>query len=364
VGRSAALTHPERRRAVALAAVIAALHGVGLFILLVLVVPKHFSLGGSGIFGLGMGLTAYLLGLRHAFDADHICAIDNTTRKLMADGKRPLSVGFFFSLGHSSVVLGLVLLLTLGAHALVGPITHGTSEFHLVAGVIGTAVSGAFLYLIAGLNLVVLIRILRAVGRLRQTRDERASYLPPELGAGGAMSQLYGPLTRAVRHPAQMYPIGFLFGLGFDTATEVALLFVAAGAAWSRLPFYAVLCLPILFAAGMSLLDTLDGCFMTFAYGWAFTSQARKVYFNITITSLSVLVALAVGTIELLSVLADRLGLTGGAWHVVTTINLNELGVLVVALFVLTWVVALLIWQVADIEERWAMPQQLGDQRR
>ncbi len=358
------LTHSERRRIVAMGATIAGLHALGVFILLALVLPRHFSLGSRGVFGLGMGLTAYLLGLRHAFDADHICAIDNTTRKLMADGKRPLSVGFFFSLGHSSVVLGLVLLLTVGAHALVGPVTHSGSSLHLVAGMVGPAVSGAFLYLIAALNLIVLIGVLRAVKRSQQARNDGSWCPGPELVAGGAASRLYGRLTRAVRHPAQMYPIGFLFGLGFDTATEVALLFVAAGAAWSRIPFYAVLCLPILFAAGMALLDTLDGCFMTFAYGWAFTSQARKVYFNITVTSLSVVVALVVGTIELLSVLADRLGLTGGAWHAVATIDLNELGVLVVGLFVVTWLVALLIWQFADIEERWTTPHNPVTQRR
>jgi high-affinity nickel-transport protein len=340
----------------ALAAAIAGLHVVGLFILLGLVVPRHYRLGSHEAFGLGIGLTAYLLGLRHAFDADHICAIDNTTRKLMADGKRPLSVGFFFSLGHSSVVLGLVLLLTVGTRALVRSVTRGGPALHLAGGVIGTTVSGAFLYLIAILNILVLIGILRAVGRARSGRLDESD-LARELEAGGAATRVYGRLTRAVSHPCQMFPIGFLFGLGFDTASEVALLFLAAGAAWTRLPFYAVLCLPILFAAGMSLLDTLDGSFMTFAYGWAFTNYVRKVYFNITITSLSVLVALVVGTLELLSVLAGRLGLTGGAWSTVMTVNLNELGVVVVAIFVLTWLVALLIWQVAHIEERWTLPR-------
>ena len=346
------LTSAERRRLAAMAATIAGLHATGAFILLALVVPRHFTLG-AGVFGLGLGLTAYLLGLRHAFDADHICAIDNTTRKLMADGKRPLSVGFFFSLGHSSVVLALALMFTFGVTALAGPVSHGGSTFHAVSGVIGTAVSGGFLFLIAALNVVVLAGILRAVGRARRDRTEECEPGPEPL-AGGGLSRIYGRLTRAVRHSWQMYPIGVLFGLGFDTATEVALLFLAAGAAWSRLPFYAVPCLPILFAAGMSLLDTLDGCFMNFAYGWALSNQVRKAYFNITITSLSVLVAIAVGTIELLSVLAGRLHLTGGFWHLVTTLNLNALGLLVVALFVLTWLVALIIWRFAHIEERWA----------
>jgi nickel/cobalt transporter (NiCoT) family protein len=349
VGR---LSRTERRRVAGLIAAIAGLHAVGAFILLALVVPRHLTLGGQGAFGLGLGLTAYLLGLRHAFDADHISAIDNTTRKLMADGKRPLSVGFFFSLGHSSVVFVLALLFTLGFGALAGPVSDNGSTLHAVTGLVGSSVSATFLYLIGLLNLVILVGIVRAVRHARRHGfdDER---LGSELAAGGAMTRVYGRVVRAVKEPWHMYPIGFLFGLGFDTASEVALLFLAAGAAWSRLPFYAVLCLPILFAAGMTLLDTLDGCFMTCAYGWAFNSPVRKAYFNITITALSVLVALVIGTIELMSVVAGRLRLNGGVWHFVTRLDLNAMGLLVVGLFALTWAVALIVWQVAGIEERW-----------
>jgi high-affinity nickel-transport protein len=347
------LTRGERRRLGVLATAIAGLHAVGGLILLVLVVPQHLSLGGHSIFGIGLGLTAYVLGLRHAVDADHICAIDNTTRKLMADGKRPLTVGFFFSLGHSSVVFVLALMLSLGIGALATPVEHGGSGFHTATGVIGTTVSGAFLYLIALLNTLILVRILRAVKRARRGRIGRSD-LATELAGGGTMSRIYRRLTKAVREPWQMYPIGVLFGLGFDTATEVALLFLAAGAAWSRLPVYAVLCLPILFAAGMTLVDTLDGCFMARAYGWALTNPVRKIYFNVTITALSVFVALAVGSAELMSVLASRLRLSGSAWRLVATLNLNTVGLMVIGMFAIAWLVALVIWQVAHIEERWA----------
>ena len=349
------LSRTERRRAVGLIAAIAGLHAVGAFILLALVVPRHLTLGGQGAFGLGLGLTAYLLGLRHAFDADHISAIDNTTRKLMADGKRPLSVGFFFSLGHSSVVFALAFLFTLGLSALAGPVRHSGSTLHAVTGLLGMGISATFLYLIGALNLVILVGIVRAVRRARRGGLDQAD-LASELAGGGALIRVYGRLVKTVREPWQMYPIGFLFGLGFDTASEVALLFLAAGAAWSRLPFYAVLCLPILFAAGMTMLDTLDGCFMTCAYGWAFTSPVRKVYFNITITALSVVVALTVGTVELLSIIAGELRLSGGMWRFVATIDLNAMGLLVVGLFVLTWAIALIIWRAAHIEERWTTP--------
>jgi high-affinity nickel-transport protein len=346
------LTPAERRRLTAVAAAIVGLHAAGAFMLFGLTLPQHLSLGGRGVFGVGLGLTAYVLGLRHAFDADHICAIDNVTRKLLADGKRPLTVGFYFSLGHSTVVFALVLLLALGLEAVAGPVAQGGSTLHAVTGLVGTTVSGGFLYLIAALNLLILAKMLLAVRRARTGaigQDELASHL----SGGGAISRLYGRLTGAVRDPRQMYPIGFLFGLGFDTATEIALLFLAAGAAWHRLPIYATLCLPILFAAGMSLLDTLDGCFMTFAYGWTFTNAVRKVYFNVTITALSILVALAVGTIELVVAFANRLGLTGGVWHLAASLNLNSLGLLVVGLFAATLLTSMLIWRVAQVERRW-----------
>jgi nickel/cobalt transporter (NiCoT) family protein len=348
-----ALTPAEWRRVGILAAIILGLHVVGFFILLALVVPNDLSLGKEGVFGLGVGITAYTLGLRHAFDADHIGAIDNTTRKFMAEGQRPLSVGFFFSLGHSTVVFVLAFLFSLGIRGLSGSVENDGSTLHQATSVIGPGVSGMFLFLIGVLNLLILVNILKIFRRMRQgSFDEKE--LEEELNSRGFMNRLYGRAARAVRKPWQMYPLGILFGLGFDTATEVALLFLAAGAAGAGLPFYAILCLPILFAAGMTLLDTIDGAFMNFAYGWAFAKPVRKVYYNITITGLSVAVALIVGTVELMSVLADRLRLHGGVWDWVANLDLNVLGYGIVAMFVLTWAVALAVWRFAHIEERWS----------
>jgi high-affinity nickel-transport protein len=349
----AALTPAEWRRAGALAAVILGLHVVGFFILLVLVVPSDFSLGKEGVFGLGVGITAYTLGLRHAFDADHIGAIDNTTRKFMAEGQRPLSVGFFFSLGHSTVVFVLAFLFSLGIRGLSGSVQDHGSALHEATGVIGPGVSGTFLFLIGVLNLLILVNIVRIFRRMREgALDERE--LEQELNSRGLMTRFYGRATRAVSKPWQMYPLGILFGLGFDTATEVALLFLAAGAAGAGLPFYAILCLPILFAAGMSLLDTIDGAFMNFAYGWAFAKPVRKVYYNIAITGLSVAVALIVGTVELMSVLTDRLSLHGGVWDFFSNVDLNVVGYGIAGLFVVTWALALAIWRFGRIEERWS----------
>jgi nickel/cobalt transporter (NiCoT) family protein len=349
----AALSPAEWRRVGGLAAAVIGLHVVGFVTLLVFVAPQHFSLGKQGVFGVGIGITAYALGLRHAFDADHIAAIDNTTRRLMADGKRPLSVGFFFSLGHSTIVFMLALLFSLGVKALNGQVAHDGSTLHHVTSVVGTSVSGSFLYLIAAINLVILVSIVKVFRAMRRG-DYDESALERQLDSRGVMNRLLGRVTRRINASWQMYPVGLLFGLGFDTATEVALLFLAAGAATSGLPFYAILCLPVLFAAGMSLLDTIDGSFMNFAYGWAFSKPVRKVYYNLTITGLSVAIALIIGTIELLSVLAGKVGLTGGFWDSVANLDLNTVGFVIVGLFIATWVIALAVWRFARIEEKWS----------
>ncbi|NUR94660.1 MAG: HoxN/HupN/NixA family nickel/cobalt transporter, partial [Kribbellaceae bacterium] len=278
-----------------MAAFVLLLHLIGWGVLALIVAPRHYLLGSAGVFGVGLGVTAYTLGMRHAFDADHIAAIDNTTRKLMADGRRPLSVGFWFSLGHSTVVFVLCFLLGIGVRTLAGQVADGSSRLQQLTGVIGTAVSGVFLYLIAALNLVVLVAVVKVFRRMRTGAYDEAT-LEQQLNNRGFMNRILSGVTKAVRRPWQMYPIGFLFGLGFDTATEVSLLVLAGGAAAFTLPWYAVLTLPILFAAGMSLLDTIDGCLMNFAYGWAFAKPVRKVYYNITITGLSVAVALVIGT--------------------------------------------------------------------
>jgi high-affinity nickel-transport protein len=340
----AALTPEEWRRAGLLAAAILGLHAVGFFILLALVVPHDYSLAGGGVFGLGVGVTAYTLGLRHAFDADHIAAIDNTTRKLMGEGQRPLSVGFFFSLGHSTIVFVLGALVVTGVRGLSGALESDSSSLHTATGVVGPAVSGSFLFLIGLLNLAILVNVVR-ISRASRRGELDEAELERELGSRGLMNRVFGRATRAVRKPWHMYPLGCLFGLGFDTATEVGLLVLAGGAAASGLPFYAILCLPILFAAGMSLFDTIDGVFMNFAYGWAFSQPVRKLFYNIIVTGLSVAVALVIGSIELLGVL-----------DVIDDIDLNLVGYLVVGLFALTWALALAVWRFGRIEERWNRP--------
>ena len=335
-----------------MAAFILLLHLVGWGILALVVAPEHYQLGSAGVFGVGLGVTAYTLGMRHAFDADHIAAIDNTTRKLMADGKRPLSVGFWFSLGHSSVVFALCFLLGIGVRTLAGQVADDSSALQQITGVIGTAISGVFLYVIAILNLVILIAVVKVFRRMRHGELDEAA-LEEQLNKRGLMNRILGGATKAVTRPWQMYPIGLLFGLGFDTATEVSLLVLAGGAAAFNLPWYAVLTLPVLFAAGMSLLDTIDGCFMNFAYGWAFSKPVRKIYYNITITGLSVAVALVIGSIELDSILTDKLGITTGPLAAIAGLDLNYVGYGIVGLFVATWVIAYAIWKYARIEEKW-----------
>ena len=348
----ASLERGQRWTVVMMVVVVVGLHVAGFLTLFALVAPHHYRLGTAGAFTVGIGVTAYTLGMRHAFDADHISAIDNTTRKLMAEGKRPLSVGFWFSLGHSTIVFALAFLLSIGVKSLAGPVRNGSSGLHQVTSWIGTLVSGSFLYVIAALNVVILFGIVKVFREMRTgSYDEQA--LEEHLNNRGLMNRFLGRVTRRIEHPRQMYPVGVLFGLGFDTATEVALLVLAGGAAGAGLPWYAILCLPILFAAGMSLLDSIDGSFMNFAYGWAFSKPVRKVFYNITITGLSVAVALIIGTIELGGLLASQLNLSGAFWNWFENININLLGFVIVGLFVATWAIALSVWRFGHIEERW-----------
>ncbi len=345
------LTPDEFLRLASMAAVIVALHLIGWITLVMVVEPEHFSLGDKA-FGIGIGLTAYTLGLRHAFDADHIAAIDNTTRKLMNDGHRPLGVGFFFSLGHSSVVFGLALLLAFGLKAIIGPVKQDSSALHHYTGLIGTTVSGVFLYLIAFINIIILAGILRVFARMRRGVFDEAE-LEEQLNNRGLLNRFLSRFTKSITKSWHMYPLGVLFGLGFDTATEVALLVLAGTSAAAGLPWYAILCLPVLFTAGMCLLDTIDGSFMNFAYGWAFSNPVRKVYYNITVTGLSVAVALLIGSVELLGLLADQFGWNGAFWDGISGIDLNAVGFLIVGLFAVTWGIALLVWRYGRIEEKW-----------
>ncbi|MDQ0789780.1 HoxN/HupN/NixA family nickel/cobalt transporter [Streptomyces sp. B3I8] len=338
-------------RTAGLLAVILALHVVAFGVLFLLVVPEHYEVG-SKAFGIGLGITAYTLGMRHAFDADHIAAIDNTTRKLMADGKRPVSVGFWFALGHSSVVVVMAALVA-GGTALAGTLLNEGSRTHQTLGVVGTTVSGGFLYLIAALNLVALLGILRVFRAMRAGTYDEAE-LEAHLDSRGFMNRILGRLTRSVSRPGQMFPLGFLFGLGFDTATEVTLMVMAGSGAAAGLPWYAVLCLPLLFAAGMSLFDTLDGTFMNFAYQWAFANPVRKVFYNLTITGLSIAVAFLIGTIELVGVLHEKLDLTDSVTGWIAGLDLDNVGYVIAGLFVVVWALALTYWRLARVEQRWS----------
>ncbi|GAA2552393.1 HoxN/HupN/NixA family nickel/cobalt transporter [Pseudonocardia hydrocarbonoxydans] len=334
------------------------LNVVGWGVLVLVIAPQNLALGSTGAFGVGLGLTAFLLGVRHAFDADHIAAIDNTTRKLVGEGKPALGTGFWFSLGHSSVVFGLSLLLAVGVGVLAGPVQDENSQLQQTLGLIGTIVAGVFLILIGLMNLFAVIGIARVFRRMRTGELDEAE-LERQLHNRGFLARLLGRVMRRVSKPWHMYPVGLLMGLGFDTATQVALLVLAAGSALT-LPWYAILVLPVLFAAGMSLFDTADGIFMARAYGWAFLKPVRKVFYNLTVTVLSVIVALVVGVILLIGLLTEKLGIDTGPLAAIGTLDLNYVGYTVVALFVMTWLVALAIWKFGRIEERYGITTNSG----
>jgi nickel/cobalt transporter (NiCoT) family protein len=350
----------KRRCLVGMFAFIGLLHVLGWGTLIGIVAPAHYRLGDAGPLGIALGLVAYTLGMRHAFDADHIAAIDNTTRKLMADNKRAMSVGFWFSLGHSSIVFTLVLLIGLGVRALAGQVGSHTSLLQQITGMVGVAISGTFLVIIGIVNLGVLLGILAVFRRIR-TGEFDEQTLEAHLNNRGFLNRILSGVTRAVRKPWQMYPVGLLFGLGFDTATEIGLLVLAGGAAAFSLPWYAILTLPILFAAGMSLLDTLDGVFMNVAYGWAFARPVRKVYYNITVTSLSVAVALGIGGIELTSFGVQRAGITSGPLAAIAAVDLTYAGYGIVAFFVVAWLISIMVWRYGRIEEKWSARLQPHD---
>jgi len=353
------LTPREWSRAGGMVASIIALHVIG-WLMLASAVSGHYHINSTEIFGFGTGALAYTLGMRHAFDADHIAAIDNTTRKLVGEGKRPLSVGYFFSLGHSSVVFVLAVLLNFGIRGLDEQVKNGSSQLQHTTNIIGTCVSGFFLFLIAAFNIAILSGMLKVFRNMRDGGYDDAA-LEEQLNKRGLMNRFLGPLARRVDTPWKMYPIGFLFGLGFDTATEVALLVLAGTAVVGGLPFYAILSLPILFAAGMSLFDTADGCFMNFAYDWAFARPVRKVYYNLTITGLSVFVAVFIGATELLGLLGQDSNLNGSVWSFLENFNINTAGFVIVGVFILTWAVALAVWHFGKIEQKWDNRQPVAE---
>jgi high-affinity nickel-transport protein len=336
-----------------MALTIVALNVVG-WAMLLAAVRGHYHVSKAELFGVGTGVLAYTLGMRHAFDADHIAAIDNTTRKLIQDGKRPLSAGYFFSLGHSSIVFVLAVVLNFGVRWLNGAVQDGSSSLHHWTGIVGTTVSGTFLWLIGLVNLAVLLSIIKVSRELRDGRYDDEE-LERQLQSRGLMNRLLGGYARRIDAPWKLYPVGALFGLGFDTASEVALLVLAGTAVVGGLPFYAILSLPVLFAAGMCLFDTLDGCFMNFAYDWAFAKPIRKIYYNLTVTGLSVFVALFIGTVEILGLIGSEAGLSGRFWQVLSGFNINRAGFVIVGVFVVTWIAALAIWHFGDVERKWEM---------
>jgi high-affinity nickel-transport protein len=292
---------------------------------------------------LGTALLAYSFGLRHAVDADHIAAIDNVTRKLMQEGKRPVAIGFMFSLGHSTVVV-------LGSAAIAGAaltLQHRMDAFRNVAGVIGTLVSAFFLFAIAIVNLIVLRSIYRAFVRVRRGESYVEEDFNMLLSGRGLLARIFRPMFRMISRSWHMYPLGFLFGLGFDTATEIGLLGISAAEASKGLSFWSILVFPVLFAAGMSLIDTTDNILMLGAYGWAFVKPIRKLYYNITITCVSVLVALVVGGIEALGLLGEHFHLEGRFWRAVAKLNDNfgTLGYFIVGLFALSWIVSIAFYK-------------------
>ncbi len=334
-------------------AVIAALLIVGWGTFALVVLPGDYLMGGQVVFGTGLAFTAFTLGLRHGFDPDHIAAIDNTSRKLVAtNGRHPVTVGFWFALGHSTVVIVTVLLLAAGLNVLADQITLERSTLTSIASVWGVLVSGVFLLLIGLINLASLHGIWRVFRRMRSKHVDEAE-LERLLASRGALNRILGPVARHVDRPWKMYPVGLLFGLGFDTATTIA-LFVLGGTAALTAPWYVVLVLPILFTAGMTLVDTLDGVIMHHAYAWAFAAPVRKVYYNLTITLISVAVAFLVGAIGLSSLAANALHRHSGLLGWVAGLDIANLGYVIVAVLVLTWLAASAYWKFAKVEARYS----------
>jgi high-affinity nickel-transport protein len=296
---------------------------------------------------MGTALLAYTFGLRHSVDADHISAIDNVTRKLLQEKKRPVAVGFFFSLGHSTVVV----LLSIGIAIAAAFIQTTIPALKNAGGLIGTSVSAFFLYIIAIINLLVLWEVFRTFRKVKNGEEYNDQTLDEFLNQRGIMGRFFRPLLKLVDRSWKMYPVGFLFGLGFDTATEVGLLGIAATSVGKGLPVQYILIFPLLFTAGMCLLDTTDGVLMLGAYGWAFVKPIRKLYYNLNITLVSVLVALVVGTIEVISIVSNLLHLSGGFWDYVTGLDFGILGIMIIGIFVLSWVISTIIYRVKKYDD-------------
>ena len=341
IARRPIFSRQEWHRLAGLYSVVALLHlaGCGLFL--------YYSARYPAL--IGLGFVAYMFGLRHAFDADHIAAVDDTVRYLLQKGQKPLGVGFFFSLGHSTVVLLLAIAIVFAA----ATVKRELPELRNLGGIIGAGVSGTFLWIIGILNLLVLLDILK-VWRSARTGQHSHAHLEELLAQRGLLNRLFGGrLRQVIKHSWQMYPLGLLFGLGFDTASEVGLLGMTAGAAVGNLPIPAALSLPILFAAGMSAMDTTDGVLMVKAYHWAFVNPLRKIFYNLSTTALSVAVALLIGAIELLQVFITILNLKGPLFDFVGGLDFSALGYVIVGLFLLAWIASAALWKFGRIEQRY-----------
>jgi high-affinity nickel-transport protein len=334
----------EWKRVIGLYGVIALLHALGWGLYL------HYARSFPTL--VGLGFAAYMFGLRHAFDADHIAAVDDTVRLMLQKGKRPMSVGFFFSLGHSTVVLALAVAITFATAA----VRQELPQLRSIGGVLGAGVSGTFLWVIGILNLLILLEVLK-IWRLAKAGKHDIAHLERILRRRGLFNRLFrGRLRNLMNHSWQLYPLGMLFGLGFDTASEVGLLTMTAGASIGNMPIAAILSLPLLFAAGMTMMDTTDGILMSSAYNWAFVNPLRKIFYNLTTTSLSVAIALVVGTIELWQVFIGTLGLRGQAEDFIAGLDFGVLGYIVVAMFLCAWALSVLYWKFGRIEARYRLP--------
>jgi nickel/cobalt transporter (NiCoT) family protein len=302
---------------------------------------------------LGTAVLAYSFGLRHAVDADHIAAIDNVTRKLMQEGKRPLTTGLFFSLGHSTVVI----LATIGVVVTAAAFKDELESFHTVGSMIGTSVAAVFLLIIAAINIVILLNVFRAFRRVKQDGAIAPEDLDVMVAKGGLLARIFNRLFRMIGQSWHMYPLGFLFGLGFDTATEIGLLGIAATEATSGLPIWSILIFPALFTAGMTLVDTANSVLMTGAYGWAFQNPIRKLYYNLTITFISVVVAVVVGGALALGLIAEKFHLEGGFWNAVESINeIGILGFVILGIFIVSWLVSTLLYRIKGYDRLGATP--------
>lgn len=298
---------------------------------------------------LGTAAVAYSFGLRHAVDADHIAAIDNVTRKLMQENKRPVAVGFFFSLGHSTIVVAMSVVIALTA----ATIQKDFPQYQKVGSVIGTSVSAFFLLVLAFINMIVLWDVFKTFQSVKQGGAYNEQTIDESLNQRGITGRFFRPLLRLISRSWHMYPMGVLFGLGFDTATEVGLLGISAASATKGLPIWSILLFPALFTSGMSLVDTTDGILMLGAYGWAFVKPIRKLYYNMTITLISVLVALLIGTIEVLSIIGDQLELKGPFWDFIGQLgdNFGLIGYFIISIFILSWIISTIVYQVKKYDD-------------